>query len=139
MEKLKLLAEMLRGPALAMEGLDASPEEAASQVAERFPGKPYCVVQDWVLFDLEMPDLVRDGMAGMGQKPMMLVFLDMVHDALGRYPNGGWARTAPLQSFVEERFFETKDSVYVLLGPGQRRRATLSSIIRLPTGMDLIQ
>lgn len=139
MEKLKLLAEMLRGPALAMEGLNASAEEAAAQVAERFPGKPHCLVQDWVLFDLNMPDLVRDGMAGMGQKPMMLVFLDMVHDTLGRYPIGGWARTAPLQSFIEERFFETKDSVYVLIGPGQRRRAALSSIIKLPTGMDSIQ
>jgi hypothetical protein len=139
MDKLKLLAEMLRGPALAMEGLDASVDEAAAHLAERFPGKPYCVVQDWVLFDLEMPDLVREGMAGMGQKPMMLVFLDMVHDTLGRYPIGGWARTAPMQSFVEERFFETRNSVYVLIGPGQRRRATLSSIIRLPTGMGSIE
>lgn len=66
MDKLKLLAEMLRGPALAMEGLDASANEASAHVAERFPGKPRCVVQDWVLLDLEMPDLVREGMAGMG-------------------------------------------------------------------------
>ncbi|AXA68177.1 hypothetical protein CE139_21035 [Pseudomonas oryzihabitans] len=47
---------------------------------------------------------------------MMLVFLDMVHDTLGRYPIGGWARTAPMQSFVGERFFETRDFVYVLIG-----------------------
>lgn len=139
MDKLKILAEMLRGPGVAMEGLDASAEQAAAQVAERFPGKPYCVVQDWVVFDLEMPDQVRDGLAVMGQHPMMVVFLDMLHDSLGRYPIGGWARTAPMMSFSGSRFFETKDSVYVLTGPGQRRRATLSSIIRLPTGMDLIQ
>lgn len=139
MDKLKILAELLRGPGLMMEGLDASVDEAAAAVNERFPNKHHCVVQDWILFDLDMPDLVRDGMAGLGQHPMMLVFLDMMHDTLGRYPIGGWARSAPMHSFVEGRFFETKDSVYVLIGPGQRRRASLSEIIRLPTGMDSVR
>ncbi len=139
MDKLKMLVELLRGPGLIMEGLDASIDDAATEVAERFPGKHHCVVRDWILFDLEMPDLVRNGMANMGQQPMMLVFLDMMHDTLGRYPVGSWARSAPMKSFNGGRFFETKDSVYVLVGSGQRRRATLSSIIRLPTGMDTVQ
>lgn len=64
---------------------------AEAAVAERFPKKYCCIVQA-ILFDLDMPDLVRDGMAGMGQHPMMLVFLDMVHDTLGKYPIGSWPR-----------------------------------------------
>ncbi len=46
--------DFLGGPRTPLEGLSCS-SDARALASERFPRKPYCVVEEWTVFQIELP------------------------------------------------------------------------------------
>jgi hypothetical protein len=109
-------------------GLQLSVEAARDLVVERYPCRPYCIVEDWTLFE---PDLTEDELTKVkaaGLIPLIVFAHCVVDDSEGRFPPGGWVRSTMCISFVDDVFASTRNTVYVLLGPGRRQKASLSTI-----------
>ncbi|KAF0252192.1 MULTISPECIES: DUF6957 family protein [Pseudomonas] len=109
-------------------GLEISAEAARALVAERFPRRSYCIVEGWTLFE---PDLTQDEQARVkaaGLVPLIVFAHCVVDDSEGRFPQGGWVRSTMCTSLVDDVFASTRNTVYVLLGPGRRQKASLSTI-----------
>lgn len=121
----------LSGPAFHMPGVNLAVDDAIAQVTKAYPGRSYCVVSEWVWLDLDAPDLLLQGMQDQGQQPVMLLAFKVLHDSLDDDTAESWIRSQPLVELVNSKFFVTKNTVYVLIGDGERRRMSLSLVLRI--------
>ena len=48
-----------------------------------------------------------------------------------RFDVGDWVRTTALVNFSEGCFFQTRNTLYVLVGDGQRKQAEFSTVMSL--------
>ena len=131
MGDLDAITALLYGPGISMVGHEMTNDQAISKVRERFPTRHYCLVRDWIWIDLDMPSEVREHLIDTGRQPIMLYAHNVVFDSLKRFDSGDWVRSTPLVNLSEGVFFETKNSVYVLIGHGIRKRAALSTVIEV--------
>ncbi|MGE6792164.1 DUF6957 family protein [Pseudomonas guineae] len=98
-------------------------DEAASiaLAQELCPGKPYCSVRQWVLVDLDISDDKKVLVKGQGFQPILLYAHSVVTDSARRFAPGDWVRSTLLVDLKSNFLFETKNSVYILLGAGSRK------------------
>ena len=54
-----------------------------------------------------------------GLEPMFMYAHCVIHDGHGRFPPGGWVRSTLCKSFDGVCLFETRNTVYVLMGNGR--------------------
>lgn len=120
--------ELLEGSSLALEGSTSSAVEAVELVTRRFPHKPYCLVEQWTIFraDLTADELERVHAAN--HLPLFLFAHKVLEDSRGRFQPGDWVRSSMCVTFEDGVMFETKNSVYVLIGPGHEQTASLKTI-----------
>lgn len=121
---------LLQAPGTVMLGHTMTGETIIALLDEHYPGRHFCLVREWIWIDLDLPDDVREGMSSMQLQPVML-YGDVLIDSLGRFDEGEWLRSTPLVAFTQGCLFETRDTVYVLLGHGVRKRAELSDIVKI--------
>lgn len=121
---------LLDAPGTVMLGHTLAGETILALLDEHYPGRHFCLVREWIWIDLDLPDDVREGMSSMQLQPVML-YGDVLIDSLGRFDEGEWLRSTPLVAFTQGCLFETRDTVYVLLGHGVRKRAELSDIVKI--------
>lgn len=132
MDVLEAVTDLLYGPGgVTMLGHEMDDAVAVERTQERFPGKTFCLVRQWIWIDLEMPDAVREELERSGKQPVMLYAHHVVFDSVGRARAGDWIRSTPLVSFTEGCFFQSANTVYVLLGCGVRKSAMLSTVVRI--------
>lgn len=93
-----------------------------------YPGKPYCLVDDWTIFRSDVTEDELQKIHAAGQLPLVLFARNVRFDSQRRFDVGDWMRSTFAISFEEERFFETRNSVYVLMGPGHEKSASLNTI-----------
>lgn len=103
----------------------ACDDEAAGIVMaqELCLGKPYCSVRQWVLVDLDISDGKKALVTEQGFQPILLYAHNVVTDSAGRFAPGDWVRSTLLVDLKSNCLFETKNSVYILLGAGSRKVA----------------
>lgn len=121
---------LLHAPGTTMIGHQMTNAHAIEFIAEGFPGRHFCLVRDWIWVDLALPKAVREELNRVQLLPVML-YGDVVADSLGRFDKGDWQRSTPLIAFTQGCFFETRDTVYALLGHGVRKRAELSAMVKI--------
>ncbi|QTT85366.1 hypothetical protein HUT29_30160 [Pseudomonas chlororaphis] len=46
------LGDLLSGGDRVLDGIQTTSDDACGLAGQKFPGKPYCLVEDWVLIDL---------------------------------------------------------------------------------------
>ena len=131
MEDFKAITELLHGGGIAMLGHELSDEEAIASVRHRFRYASYCLVRQWIWIDLVMPEAVLEDLKRSGRQPVMLYAHEVVSDSQRRFQPGDWVRSTPLVSFSDGCFFQTLNTVYVLLGNGVRKTAELSTVIKV--------
>ncbi|WP_372028443.1 hypothetical protein [Pseudomonas kurunegalensis] len=109
-------------------GLDFSREEAIATAEQRWPLKAYCVVEDWTIFrvGLNAEELKRVHAAG--HLPFFMFAHKVVEDSQHRFQPGDWVRSSMCTAFTDGVFFETRNTVYVLLGQGHEQTASLKAI-----------
>ena len=79
-----------------------------------------------IRFAKETPVVFRD----LAKQPHMnnqSGVIEAFDDEAGRFLPGEWVRTSPLVSFTENCIFETKNTVYLLVGKGSRKTIPLDT------------
>lgn len=120
-------AELFGSPGLLLSGSLNSQEREVREVTARFPGKPFCLVEDWTIFraDLTPDELTKVHAAN--HLPLFVFAHNVVEDSRGRFQSGDWVRSSMCTSF-DGVMFETRNTTYVLMGPGHEQTASLKSI-----------
>lgn len=133
MDALDKVAELLYGPGEVMPGIEMSWEQARERVEalDRSLWAPYCIVDSWTWNDLLLSREEQEMFRSAGYQPVMLYADNVLFHSERRFDVGDWVRTTPLVSFSEGCFFQTRNTLYVLVGDGQRKRADLSTIMSL--------
>ena len=116
--------------------------------------KPHCALFSWIVLDLENGDatnLVTSDQTSdfHGQHaddqhrdppptlrlPMVLFGYHVALHSAGDYGKGSVIRTGPAVEYDGRGIFETEDTIFVLLGKGYRRPASVELINSLPLGL----
>jgi hypothetical protein len=108
-------------------GWDGSEEDLISLAATAFPRKAFCVVRQWILIDLTVTPDEAEKLKNLGLLSATLYAHEVVFDSRNRFQAGMWVRSNFGVSFSEGCMFETNSTVYLLLGAGQRKAASLAA------------
>ena len=122
---------LLQDGQVSSAGTSLSPAEIEALVAERFPRKAYCTVEDWLIFHVDEPAESLARVRASGLEPMFMYSHCVIYDGHGRFPPGGWVRSTLCKSFDGVCLFETRNTVYVLVGEGREMKASLKTIFGL--------
>ncbi|VXD00377.1 conserved hypothetical protein [Pseudomonas sp. 9AZ] len=133
MDAVGKVAELLYGSEELMPGIQMSWEQARERVVARDCSlwMPYCIVRDWIWIDLILSEEEQGILRSSGREAVMLYAHSVLFDSERRFDVGAWVRTTPLVSFSEGCFFQTLNTLYVLVGDGQRKQAELSTVMSL--------
>lgn len=123
--------ELLQEGWISSAGTSLSQGEIEALVAERFPRKAYCTVEDWLLFHVDEPAESLARVRAIGLEPMFMYSHCVIYDGHGRFPPGGWVRSTLCKSFDGVCLFETRNTIYVLVGQGREMKASLKTIFGL--------
>jgi hypothetical protein len=93
------------------------------------PYKSICVVKNWMWWDLEVTEQHKQILLKNGQLAALIKADTVIDDEAGRLCPGDWVRTSLLVSFTENCIFETKNTVYLLVGKGSRKTISLDTSI----------
>ena len=127
MVTLNEVSQLLYGTGDESPGWQGSEEELISLAAKTFPGKAFCVVKLWILIDLTVTLDEKEKLANLGLLPMTLFAHEVVLDSKGRFQPKMWVRSNFGKTFTEVCMFETKSTVYLLLGSGLRKNASVGA------------
>lgn len=134
MATLEEVAQLFYGEGDATPGWEGTQDELIALAAKAFPGKPFCVVRQWILIDLTVNPDEKEKLMGIGLLPATLYAHEVVLDSRDRFQPGMWVRSNFGRSFTEGCMFETKNTVYLLWGSGQRKEATVGAAFSMSVG-----
>jgi hypothetical protein len=125
------LTEFIFDTDTPLTGFELAEPEAAGFVAEHFPGRPFCLVKDWILVDLKVSDAAVAALAQRSLQPIIVYALHVIHDSRGRFSPGDWVKSSYQASFSHNCLFESKNTIYVLMGSGSRKFASIDTVLAL--------
>ncbi|WP_417539904.1 DUF6957 family protein, partial [Marinobacter sp.] len=64
-------------------------------------------------------------------KPVIVYAHEIMFDSTQRFAPGNWVRTTPLLNFTPPCIFETTNTVYILVGEGRRKTASLQAVMSI--------
>lgn len=120
--------DLLDGPRSHLDGVSICSEEARALVTGRFPTKPYCLIEQWILFRAAVTTAELAKINAAAHLPLFVFAHKVVEDSQGRFQPGGWVRSSMCTSFDDGVMFETRNTVYVLMGHGHEQAASLKTI-----------
>jgi len=112
-------------------GSALSLDEAVAVARKRYKWMPLCAVEEWIILDAIVTDAERAKVAAAGCQPIFMFAHKVVDDEQRRFEPGHWVRSSMGTAFKEGYLFETRNTVYVLLGPGHRKSASIEAIFSL--------
>ncbi|MDU9408956.1 hypothetical protein RTH74_15235 [Pseudomonas sp. zfem001] len=131
MDDLQTITDLLYCPGEPMAGSGMTDEQALAYARERFSYFEFCLVRHWLWIDLDVTDAQRVELEKTRRQPVILYAHQVIYDSARRWDVGDVVRTSPLVSFEDDFLFRTLNSVYLLLGDGQRKRSTLETVGRI--------
>ena len=131
MDDLQTITDLLSGAGEPMTGSDMTDEQALAFARERFPYSEFCLVRHWRWIDLDVSEAQRLELEKTQRMPVMLYADGVVYDSMRRWDVGDSVRTSVLSVFEEGFVFRTLNTVYLMLGDGQRKRAALETVGRI--------
>ena len=125
---LEEIMSFLYGDGDLVEGWNGDPPDLVHAAQQRFPGKPFCLVRQWILIDV----VGKEGELSPAEVPPMVIFAhEVVQDSRRRFDPGHWVRTTYAVSHPDQCMFETRSTTYLLLGDGCRKEASLDAVFSL--------
>ncbi len=93
---------------------------------ERFPEKAFCLVKRWIIVEIPSNEVepLRRGIA-----PMLVLAHEVIYDSRGRFLPGSWVRSTYAVSHECPWMFETRNTIYLLIGDGYRKQASLKLVL----------
>jgi hypothetical protein len=125
---LEEVSHFLHGSGERALGWHGTDDELIKLAENAYPGKPFCLVKQWIIADLQLIQDEQRKLSSMGILPTVVYAHEVVQDSRGRFSPGHWVRTNFGISHVHPCLFETKSTVYLLLGDGVRKPAALSTV-----------
>lgn len=98
-----------------------SQEEGLALAEKLAPDMAYCTVRDWTIADLEIAEDEKYLFVEQGILPILLYAERVLTDSACRFSPGDWVRSTPLKCFSDGCLFQTRNTIYVLVGPGCRK------------------
>lgn len=123
--------DLLYGDGLPMPGFKASKNEAIRIVRERYPYAEYCLISDWCWIDLDVTPAQLNELTRTNRQPVVIYADTVIYDSRRRWDVGDFVRTSYLHQLEDEFFFKTLNSIYILVGDGIRKRASLETLGRI--------
>lgn len=133
MVTLNEISQLLYGAGEEMPGWLGFQEELISLAAKSFPGKAFCVVRQWILIDLTVTPAEKDKLTTLGLLPATVFAHEVVLDSQGRFQPSMWVRSN-FGISSSPYMFETKNTVYLLLGPGLKKEASIGAAFSMKAG-----
>ncbi|WP_238474320.1 DUF6957 family protein [Pseudomonas cavernicola] len=130
MVTLEEISQLLYGAGEEMLGWQGTQDELIELAAKMFPGKAFCIVRQWILINLTVTSAEKDKLTTLGLLPATLFAHEIVLDSKGRFQPSMWVRSNFGVSFSQGCMFETKSTVYLLLGAGREKRLALALLFR---------
>ncbi|MCP1485283.1 hypothetical protein J3D48_001596 [Pseudomonas fluorescens] len=106
-------------------GCQLADSDAVTFAKLYFPSHAYCLVAEWAILDIEVTTRQLKEITDSSLIPALVYALTVIEDSKGRFLPGDWVRTTMAVSFTQGCLFETKNTVYVLMGPGRRLHTSL--------------
>lgn len=125
---LEAVAEFFYGDGHVALGWHGTEDELIKLAEQAFPGKPFCLVKQWIIADLQLTQDEQRKLSLMGILPTVAYAHEVVQDSRRRFSPGHFVRTNFGVSHDHPCMFETKSTVYLLLGDGVRKPAALSTV-----------
>ncbi|WP_122335869.1 DUF6957 family protein [Pseudomonas coronafaciens] len=122
---------LLGDPGLRLLGSELSLDDVLNEARKHYKYLPLCVVEEWIILDAIVTDDERAKVAAAGCQPMFLFAHKVVHDEQRRFEPGHWVRSSMGTAFNDGFLFETRNTVYLLLGPGHRKSSSIEAIFSL--------
>ena len=116
---------------IELRGSELPLDEAIALARKRYKWMPLCAVEEWIILDAILTDAERAKVAAAGCQPIFMFAHKVVDDEQRRFEPGHWVRSSMGTAFKEGYLFETRNTVYVLLGPGHRKSASIEAIFSL--------
>ncbi|MNQ96403.1 hypothetical protein D3C85_1120060 [compost metagenome] len=126
-DEIKEAAELLYSAGEPRIGSEENEDALIELVKSRFPRKPHCLVEAWTIFRLDVTEEELNKIHAAGQLPMILFAHNVRFDSERRFDVGDWMRSTFAVSFEEGFLFETRNTIYVLKGPGHEKSASLKT------------
>lgn len=120
--------------AIALEGEPlpgaSSSEAEVIQRLVKDTGKEICAVTAWVIIDV--PDVDASPIIASGKQPFVMFTHSVLLHSTGEYQQGERVKTGYAVSFDGRGVFETQDTVFLLIGKGYRRSASIEVLNATP-------
>lgn len=116
---------------VSLMGSELGLEAVMAAARKRYKWMPLCAVEEWIILDAIVTDEERAKVNAAGCQPMFMFAHKVVHDEQRRFEPGHWVRSSMGTAFKEGYLFETRNTIYVLLGPGHRKSASIDAIFSL--------
>lgn len=111
-----------------LQGASASAEEVIAMFGLRSSRKAYCLVEEWTIFQADLTPEEIAKVHAAKHLPLFVFAQKVVEDSRGRFMPGDWVRSSMCVTFDDGVMFETKNTIYVLMGQGHRQTASLKTI-----------
>jgi hypothetical protein len=131
LEDIQAAGELLSRNGQHRPGSTESQESLIQQVQGRFPNKGFCIVQQWTIVRAIASDADLTKIHVHGHLPFFVFAEKVILDSRRRFDYGNWVRSTMAISFQDGFLFETKNTVYVLMGDGDEKSASLAAILSL--------
>ena len=128
------ISQLLYGTDGETSGWTGSQDDLISLAGKLFPGKAFCLVRQWILIDLIVAPDEKEKLTSLTLLPMTLFAHEIVLDSKGRFQPKMWVRSNFGVSLIYGCMFETKNTVYLLWGPGLRKEASLGAAFSMSAG-----
>ena len=112
-------------------GCELPLEEALVEARKFTKWLPLCAVADWVIFDAIVTEAERAKVKAAGCQPMFLYAHNVMHDEQRRFKPGHWVRSSMGTDFKDGFLFVTRNTIYVLLGPGLRKSSSVEAMFSI--------
>ena len=127
---IELLEDLLFGAARTMGGSRLDDDKLIELAADTFTEKPFCIVRQWMLLDVMLPESEEQEIKAQGLEATILYAQKTVFDSKGKHQAGD-SLLSDYQRDFDGCIFESKDKLYILAGRGARKHASVPAVAAL--------
>lgn len=128
---LKDVVELLNGDGDSLTGFEGDADEAVAMAIRRPSWKPYCSVKEWTLIEIQVTEEFRESLASDGLQPVVLYASTVLSHSFNKRLAGDWVRSTYQRAFTEGVVFETRNTIYILMGKGLRKKASIQTVMAI--------
>lgn len=110
---------------------EADLEFLKRQVEKENPTKAKRAVKNWSLWDIEVNDAEAEVLHSSGLSPLMLYASNVIWDSSGKFDPGSYVRSTLLVTFPDHFLCETRNTIYILVGTGSRKKVSPSTALSI--------